>query len=364
MFNILVINSLNNKNKPLVNLFKSLEQSAKIFFWSDDQYFLNKLGPSAIKKNFGPDSPILFYVAWPVLLIYYFFQLFSLKLNSNISAIICVSEKEKNIFTPLASFLKIKVIWLEVLTGKKITKNWLLKFFSKQAKIVVFTSAQISEFESKGFNKENLINIFPGVDLDSAIKQENIFSPLAMAEKPYRLVKNFAIGSLVNPEDNSQLEVLLRAVQNCCNVIPNIQLIVIGRMADRHNSNWLVKKMGLEGRVWFVGEQEEVAKWFDGLDLYVSASIQPNLYDLETMILAMSRAVPVISFSNFLVADFLIADETGFLSIETADDLSGKIIAIEPDKRLLKKVGENGQELIKNYFSREKQVERLVKIVN
>jgi glycosyltransferase involved in cell wall biosynthesis len=149
-------------------------------------------------------------------------------------------------------------------------------------------------------------------------------------------------------------------VKNCSNVIPNIQLVVIGASAERRNLNWLSKKLGIEKKVWFVGEQEDLIKWFDSFDLYFSLSNNPNLFDLETALLAMSRGVPVVVFHHGAFQDFISDGESGFI-VEPGkvEALTGKLIDIEPDKHLLKKVGLMGQSLVLERLNRKAQVEKL-----
>jgi len=368
MKNILVINSLKEKNKPLIGFFEALKKNNNLFFRGSDDYFLEKFKPEAKKNFFGPkvddSAGFIFYFLLLGLYFWRFFSLLGVKVKNKIEIIICIGLNEKIIFTPLAKILGLKIIWLEIPNRKRNQKG-LLRFFSRWAKIAVFTSAQMENLIASGFKKANIFNISLGLDLTANIKQENIFSPLAVADKPYQFFKNFSIGTIINFDDNFQLENLLRAVKNCCNVIPNIQLVIIGKIADRNNFNWLVRKIGLERRVWFVGEQENVAKWFENFDLYVVASSRPELADLEATILAMSRGVPTIAYYDPFLADFLLEGETGFfVSPINIDSMTQKIIAVEPDKRLLKKVGENGQILVNNYFFREKQIENFSKIIN
>jgi glycosyltransferase involved in cell wall biosynthesis len=79
----------------------------------------------------------------------------------------------------------------------------------------------------------------------------------------------------------------------------------------------------------------------------------------------MSREVPVAVFHHGAFEDFIRDGESGFV-FETGniDFLTGKLIDIEPDKGLLKKIGSRGQALVSERLNRRLQAEELIKLIN
>lgn len=369
MTKILIANSLRSGNKPLSALIKALIGRFDLAVWAADSFFVDRF-PGAKKSYFGPPAAgagsvlfILFCVfSWPV----YFFLILWQRIRKQIAAVVCLGKNEKILLTLPARLCGAKVLWLEGVEEryhKFSPTTWLLIVFSRLAQVVVFTSSSAQNLSISGFKAKNIVNLSLGVDLDYA-HQDNLFSELAVSDKPYRFFKNFSIGTVVDFGDRGQFENLLKAIKSCSNIIPNIQLVVIGASRERRNLNWLSKKLGIEKLVWFVGEQDDLVKWFDSFDLYFSLASNPNLFDLETALLAMSRGVPAVVFRHPAFADFISEGETGFIA-EAGDveALTRKLIDIEPDKKLLKRVGANSQNLVFQNFGRRQQAELLVKLI-
>jgi len=56
----------------------------------------------------------------------------------------------------------------------------------------------------------------------------------------------------------------------------NFRLVVLGQDPSNDNLNWLIKNLGLTGRVWLLGEEKDLAQWFKDLDLYVVLAENPD----------------------------------------------------------------------------------------
>jgi glycosyltransferase involved in cell wall biosynthesis len=365
MKNFLVIDSKNKVSQPLAALFSDLGESDFYFTWLTADSSFSKASP---KKIFlGPELvgfwAIIFYILLPVFWVSYLFYLVSRR-RKGVFGLICVGDREKIIFTPLASFLKIKIIWIELPGEIKPQLFKLQKLFSGSAELIVFTAADAKSLVAAGLKPEQVSNISLGVNWPAAEQQDNIFSNLAKADKPYGFYKNFTIGVVAEKDDRHRLEILLQAVKSCTNLIPNLRLVVIGQDTSSGNLNWLVKKLGLERRVWLVGEQKKLLQWFDDLDLYLILAENPKLAGLERALLAASRSVPLLGFFVPSLADIIIDNQTGFTSdSDSAETLAQKIIMIEADEPNRKKVGNNGQQLACHSFDRQQQLVKLREIL-
>jgi glycosyltransferase involved in cell wall biosynthesis len=365
---ILVINTLKGRNKPLVGLLNALSSRFVLDVRSSDEFLAGSF-PGGRKVLFGPAAggafDLLFYpfaaVLWPA----YFLWLFFAKLRGRFEALLCIGENEKVLLTLPSRILGLKVLWLELPERRHARwslSTWLLAWFSRFARVVCFTSASMASLADTGFKRENLVVLPPAAESEYA-HQDDIFSELAAADKPRTFFKSFSIGTVVDFSDRGHFETLLKAVKNCSNIIPNIQLVVIGSSRERRNLNWLSRKLGIESKVWFVGEQRDLVKWFDSFDMYFALSSDPNLFDLETALLAMSRGVPTAVFKHGNFDDFLVDGQTGLVMEERdADSLAKKIIDVEPDKRFLERLGANAKDLVDGRLNRKNQVDILVKL--
>ncbi len=365
---VLVFNSFASKNKPLVRLLNPLLSIAELVVFSSDRLFITAF-PTSSSFFFGPRSggwnDLIFFlfaiISWPV----YWLWLVLKAFKHRPGAILLCGVNEKILLTLPAKIMRLKVIWLEF-PDRKYSRwspsTWFLVVFSRMASVAGFTSSSLNDLLAAKFKKDNLVFLPPAGEWDYA-RQDDLFSELAVSEKPRFFFKSFSIGTVVDFSDRGYFESLLKAVKNCSNIIPNIRLVVIGSGAERRGLNWLSKKLGIENKVWFVGEQEDLVKWFDSFDLFFSLTAKPNLFDLEMVLLSMSRGIPAAVFKHPSYDDFIVDKDTG-LVMETfsAGELSKRLIDIEADKNLLKSVGVGGKALIESRFNRGNQTKILASL--
>ena len=371
MKNVIVVNSAKKIDQSLFDLFAALSRENYYFFWlAGERGLISQPDGEKIKKSFfGPEprnffTTSTFVLLLPALWLWYLFFLYFRKRQEGIAKIICVGNREKFIFTPLAKILGIGVIWLEMpgQSRRRFKKIW--QFFSGPAGLITFTPTEAEDLAASGFKKDKIYNISLGVNLQSVERQDNLFSSLAKADKPYSFYKNFSVGAVAEAADRRRLEILLQAVKACLNIIPNFRLVVIGQGPESGNLNWLVKKLGLERRVWLVGEQKNLLQWFDDLDLYIILAENPGLADLERALAAASRGLPLLGLPAQNLSDIIIEGQNGFTSeANSAEALAQKIITIEADDKARKVLGENGRKMVCDHFDRQKQLQRLKEII-
>lgn len=378
MKNILIVNSFEKQNKPWLSLFKDLSTEFNFFVWSTDNYFIEKaknFTEAKLNKKIylGPDlgkkiSFFLFFFFLPGLYLWHLLDLIITRSVQNIAEVICIGENEKIIFTPIALLLGFKVVWFDAPEISYERKPWLfiflLKLFSKKVKIITFTSFKKKKLVELGLGEENIKNVYLGTTPQKLSHQDNIFFSLAKAEKSLAFFKNFTIGTVANLNDSGQVESLLRIAKACLAVIPNLQLVVIGSGSQVRNFNWLARKMEIEDKVWFVGEQEYLRKWFDNFNIYLAISREPTLFDLETVLEAEASGLPVLAPIHKNWEDLVIQNKTGFLIESEPETLAQKIIELGQDKRLVRLLGENAKTMTSKYFSRDRQLGEIKSVLN
>ncbi len=375
MDNVLIVNSRNNHNKSFLSLFNDLS-GFNFFTWASDDYFLDKFLRKDLNKkiSLGPNisKKINFYIFLLISSFFYFWffsELFFNKSKYKLKAIICISDNEKIIFTPIARILGIKMIWIDEV-GVDYRKRskilvLLLKLCSNFSKIITFTEFKKKELLSLGFCEKNINNVSLGIRLEKPSHQENIFSNLAEVSKPMSFLNNFTIGTIANLNNRGQIEMLLQMTKTCLGLIPNLQLVVIGSGKERKNYGHLARRMEIEKNVWFVGEQEHLGKWFENFDIYIALSKKFNLFDLEIILEAMSKKLLVIAGEDENLKELIIDKKTGlFIDFNNIENFSRKIIELEQDKRQINTLGENACNLVSEYFSREVQLGRINKTLD
>jgi glycosyltransferase involved in cell wall biosynthesis len=370
MKKIIIVNSAKRIDQSFFELFAELGAENNFFAWTagaavgqwPNIKIANKIFPPAPDNFF---SAIIFILLLLAFWAGYFFSLLSFKRQENIAAIICVNKREKLIFTPLAKILKIKIFWLELPDRAEYKLKKLWNYFSRPAQLLVFTAADAENSVKAGFKPENIYNISLGVNFPVRERQDDIFSSLAKADKPYSFYKNFTVGAICADKDLRRLEILVQAVKGCLNLIPNFRLVVIGQDASSANLNWLIKSLGLQQRVWLVGEQKNLLPWFDDLDLYFNLAENCGLTELERVLLAAVRGVPLLGWSERNLSDIISEGQNGLVVEEPgAEALAQQIITLEADERARRIMAENGKKMVKEKFDRQEQLGRLKTVLS
>ena len=394
--NILIINSSPDKNSPLIDLLEELSGAGHSFCLASkpsgltEQFQKNNwpvkktyLGPG-LNKKFGQ---IIFIFLLPFLFLASLIRLAYYKFNKKISAIICLNINEKIIFAPAAKLLKIKTVWLEDSDSVFLKEGAVNKFLvlicgicSRRADIITFTDFVKAKLKDSGFKEKNITIIRPGIKLKRYEHQDNLFNELANADgKNYRR-KFFTVGTAVELNKNQNVEILFQAAKICLNVIPNIQLIIVGEGEERKNLAWLAKKMEIDAMVWFVGEQNHLKKWLDSFDVFVGSSLSPRWIDFTVTLQAMAAELPIAGViadgiptppessgvkrqerGEAAVPRPIVAD--GIQNALNAETLAGQIIKLYKDKNTRLKLGRENKETVEKYFTIDRMMEEFKKIL-
>jgi len=332
------------------------------------------IGNRANKIFFSPEIEkraglFLFIALLPVLLVIHFFALIYLRFKFHFDSVICLNWNEKIIYGFLARILKLRLVWVERpgVKYRRLPKllRRLYKINSQNARIIAFTSQAKMQLEGLGVDKDNINLVLPGVKLHGSAKhQETIFTSIAQQEKSNYRRKYFTIGLVTDFKEISQIEILFQAVIICLNIIPNLQIIIVGEGESKKKVSWAAKKMGLESLTWLVGRQENLQKWLEGFDIYYLASTNSNPQDIKLALKAMAAGLPVIGFKESGFDDIVVENQSGFLG-EPGDSeaLAGRIISLQQDKRLRKKISENASRIVQDQFNIEKKSEEIIKII-
>ena len=373
---ILIINSSNEKNSLLVQVFNELSQKDVSFIlWSSGEWLIKRFGqaPGQNKKIFlGPSlknnfKALLFLTALPLIGLTVFIRLAALRIKRQADAIICLDLNEKIIASLPAKILGIKIIWLENtnLNYRKTNKLlfFIYKLSSRFAKIITFNDYTRTQLINSGIDRQKIITVPLGAKISRY--QENIFNKLAAVKQADFHKKYFTVGIINSLNQKQKIENVFQAIRTCLTVISNIQLIIIGEGEERKNLIWLAKKMEIENVVWLVGEQEQLKKWLDSFDIFLVINDSPELDDCGNVLEAMAAGLPVLAPRNIGLEHFVLENKTGALiESDNSEMLARQIIKLHQDKRLRLNLGKNGQERAEKFFSLNQMVTALKKILN
>jgi len=370
--NILIIDTTIRKSKFLFNLFTELGQKNFTFLLlsSDlnlieqfkEKGWLGKkiyLGP--ILRNFT-DS-IVFILIFLYLSLKAFLLLIYYKFKRNINFIICVNLNEKTIFTLAAKIVGLKVIWLELPEVNYRQANKIIlglyRLNSNWADLVTFNNYTKTQLKNFAFHEERIKIIQPGIKLNQY--QDNIFKNLARNNRQSLHRKYFTIGTVTDLNQKQKVEIIFQAIKICLTVIPNFQLIIIGEGNERKSLNWLAKKMEIDNLVWFVGEKNQLRKWLDSFDIFITTNEIVKLDDLARLLEAMAAGLPVIAPKNVGFEDIIYENKTGaFIEINNSEMLARQIIRLQQDKKLRLQLGENGLKRVEKYFTLDNMINNFI----
>lgn len=376
MRNVLLVDSSRSADPGLVDLLKSLKDDNYSFYlflgrelddfgdegWNGKRFFF---GPR-IRGTFGGSA---FFALWPFLWLSFLLKLISLKKKSRIDRVLLVNDNEKLLFSSLGRFLRLKVFWLEMPENGNSKRSFILRHFlrkaSKKAVIMTFTRARGASLEAMGASKDNIKNISLGINIYSHELQDDIFSNLAKNDDNYPRIKRFTVGAVANLDKRSYMENIFRALQLCVNMIPQLQVVVIGEGEERKNLNWLAKRMELDKIIWFVGRQENIRKWMDNFSVYAAINEDLGLVDMNIILEAMSCSLPVIGFKDEKLEGVIDNGVNGFLvKPGDADTLARKIVMLEQDYIMRSNFGKRAKQRTEERFSRKRQIDSINSIMD
>lgn len=312
----------------------------------------------------GSARPIFFYPLFPAVLLAALFFLLYYKIRKNIGVIICFGLSEKLVFTPAAAFLNLKTVWIE-LPGEDCRKlgrfpAFCYGFFCRRTEAIVFDGRGKDRLAAMGVSPASVHRVNYGIDLNRSSRQESIFSRLAQADQEKRGRKYFTIGTSADLNGGHNIETLFQAVRKCLSVMPDIQLVIVGEGRERKSLSWLAKKMGIDGFVWFVGEQRCLKKWFDGFDVYAVVADKMRLHDLDPLIRACAAGLPIIGPADIGMEDLAPGGRNGIIT-EGADSesLAQAIIKLRQNVQLRLQMGRQSRETAAAGFTLETMAERI-----
>lgn len=362
---ILIIGSTDSDLSYLKSLFINLHKKGIGFtYWGDNQYLI-----SLCKEQGWPFEITNFLkLKKATLIAYKFWQCFyalkhrgKLKLfaDSQNTSVIMLSNEAKLFMSKAILKNKIKLNWLELPTETACLSP-ILKKLSGQANLITFSSTDKHNLQKAGF-KGNYKTIEPGIAPQDLQRQDSIFQGLARLDHPRR--KFFTLGA-ITPLSNRRIETLYKAVARALEVVPNIQLVIVGGGQEKKTLMWLAKKMGIESAVWLVGEQTNPRKWLENLDIYLSINQANKLEDLFFTLEVMSAKLPIIGNFGSGLDDLVFEGKNGYLTcMNDSEVIAQYIINIEQDLKLRERLGQTAQDRVNKHFNLDQMITQFEKII-
>jgi len=352
--------TLYGKSGSFYNFFKEKKWSRKKVYLLKEIFQSNKF------------QIFIFFLLKPFLQVFFFFKLLFLKYKKSFHTIFLLDINEKILISPIARLLKINFFWIEsedinyATQNKKVLKRYIK--LAHSTKIICLNEIFKFKINNLGIASENVFLIYPGIKKNHKKYQESIFSKIAKNENNQIGKKFFTIGTISDLNDKTKIETLFTAFKNSMDIVPRMQLILVGdgEYAPDNNpwAKWLAKKMGIDTMVWFVTDTTNIKKWLDSFDIFVLSSRILNLDDFKTCLYAMESGLAPIVPKEVGFKDLITESRNGcFYDINNSLTLTDNIIKYYKNRRMRIDMGKNAKETIENKFQIINTIEQFKKLV-
>ena len=161
------------------------------------------------------------------------------------------------------------------------------------------------------------------------------------------------------------IDFLVRVTQLLVKVMPEALLVITGEGPAEPSLHALVKTLGIEKNVQFIGYLErhtELNACYKAADVFVFASKSETqgLVLLE----AMAQGTPVVAIAELGTASILVEGQGAMIAIEDESEFMHKVHALLLNPVHRQYLGERAREYVQNNWSAATQAERMVTFYN
>jgi glycosyltransferase involved in cell wall biosynthesis len=367
MTKLLIYNS-NKFSGGTVHLLEKIfyglaENNAIIYYGVEKHSAESRLISKASYKKYRPkllinkNSWLVFLLA-PFLFLKYFIQILVWKIKG-VEKIICFGLTEK-IFTFIpAKIFGLKIFWVEweilpFFYKKSYWRFWYL-FFGKKITIITAVEKIKQQLVKLKLKAEQITNIYPGIEAKKFL-QNDLINQFANSEI-------FRIGTICKLEQNKGVELLIRAVKNGLQFIPNLRLTIVGDGKERKSLIWLAKQLEIADYIQFSGFQSSVNSWIKSFEAFVYPSMIEKTFSL-TVLQAMAYGKPAIVFETGALPEFVENMKNGIV-VKKGDvaELTQAIVYLHRNAQEKEQMGEAGKKLILQKYDLDRMVEEWKKII-
>lgn len=319
---------------------------------SDPNFKVRPFFGLAVLSNFWQ---FLIFTIWsPFFVIWWFFKCLILR-TRGYSKVILTSLPEQILLTPWLKILGYKVIWTVTdYLPKKFQINIYSLFFrlwSRFVKVVPRSEAIHEYLISKFHLKDRFLTVIPPY-IEENNDQGSIFESLADDEFKRKHNDFFIIGFVGKFDGDNGVDYLIKATEHFKQFIHSYQVVLVGDGVEKKNLLWLIKLMGLERQVRFVGNQIAISKWLEHFDVLVVPRTVPETFSQITL-LAMNSGVPVIGCDVDGIKE-LISEQGGILvPPKQTEPLANAIFSLYQDQELYNKIATSSRARVKERYSKD-----------
>lgn len=223
---------------------------------------------------------------------------------------------------------------------------------------VMFVSKKLKK-DALNYTKDNpkFEVIYNGVELEDVCDYENNIK----AKYPNKRIL-FSAGNLIKTKGN---HLTIQAFAHLCKKHKDLIFLIAGSGEEEQNLRELSKECGVEDKVLFLGQlsHREVMEYMQACELFVLPSYAEGFG--VVYIEAMVNGKCVIGCQGEGIQDVIEDFKDGILvRPNDLEDLTNKLEVLFNNPNLIQEIGENAEIKIKENYTLEKSVQKVMKIYN
>ncbi|MFH1332018.1 MAG: glycosyltransferase family 4 protein [archaeon] len=243
-------------------------------------------------------------------------------------------------------------------TAKTLMLHLLLRIACRQTDVVALSNYVKNKAEHYGAKNVNVIPVY-GVDTKEFTKKKTNL------RKKYKLENKKVIltASRLSPEKG--VDCTIRAMKEIIEKIPQATLVITAKGNYRPELEKLANKLKLNNHVVFTGEipRKNMPEYYSMADVFVMPSFKEGLGFSAAE--AMACETPVVASNVGGISDTVIHNKTGIM-VEPRKEraIAEAIIKLLEDKKLAKKLAENGRKHVMQNFEEHLVNKKFSEFVN
>lgn len=237
----------------------------------------------------------------------------------------------------------------------------------RNAEAIIANSHVTKELvSSHGYPLNKIHVVHPGTDpikLSSSEISDKIKKKFKLEDKKVLL----SVSRLVAKKNHVNV---LKALPQVIEKIPNLSYLIIGQGEEENKIRMLIKELGLENYVKFLGyiEPSDTVPYFDLCDVFIMPSKTVGVdYESFGIVYLEANACdkPVIAGRSGGIGDAVIDGVTGLMvDPEDIDEIANAVVRLLSDKEYAAKLGSNGRKRVETEMNSKimgKKVEMILR---
>ncbi|NQU99395.1 MAG: glycosyltransferase family 4 protein, partial [Parcubacteria group bacterium] len=209
-----------------------------------------------------------------------------------------------------------------------------------------------------GLNKNKIKVIHNGINA-------NKFKPTKIRDTKYE-IQNTIIGSAGRLNTEKGMDYLIKAFKNILRKYSDTKLQIAGQGPEEENLKKLVKNLGLENNIEFLGyiDDNDISKFYNNISIFALTPTRRESFGIVVAEAGASGKPSVVTNISGLT-EVVENNKTGLVvESKNINAISEALIKLIKNKELREQFGKNARKRVLEKFTEEKMINEFEKIFN